>query len=204
MEAELILIVLDRLQRRVLGVAVAGEAPRVERPGVPFGLSVDDDLRQQLAVAAATLATRGERYRPRLVAAFESPLTGERRMLGGERVGRVGIDNDFYWDAIVQAMADVLQGARGTAREAGADAGYSMAGKSGTSQVFSIAQEEQYNEEEIEERLRDHALFIAFAPVDEPQIAVAVVAENGSSGSQVAAPMARAIMDEYLGHGPAP
>ena len=101
-------------------------------------------------------------------------------------------------------MADVLQGARGTAREAGADAGYPMAGKSGTSQVFSVAQEEQYNEEEIEERLRDHALFIAFAPVDEPQIAVAVVAENGSSGSQVAAPMARAIMDEYLGYGSAP
>lgn len=158
----------------------------------------------QLAVAAATLATRGERYRPRLVAAFENPLTGERRMLGSERAGRVSIDNDFYWDAIVQAMVDVLQGAQGTAREAGADAGYPMAGKSGTSQVFSVAQEEQYNEDDIEERLRDHALFIAFAPVDKPQIAVAIIVENGSSGSQVAAPMARAIMDEYLGYGSAP
>ncbi len=155
----------------------------------------------QLAVAAATMATRGERYRPRLVAAFENPLTGERRMLGSERVGRVSIDNSFYWDSIVQAMVDVLHGDRGTAREAGIDADYPMAGKSGTSQVFSVAQEEEYNEEELEERLHDHALFISFAPVDDPQIAVAVIVENGSSGSRVAAPIARAIMDEYLGYG---
>jgi len=76
---------------------------------------------------------------------------------------------------------------------------YSMAGKSGTAQVFSVAQEEEYDEDEIAERLRDHALFIAFAPVDNPQIAVAVVVENGSSGSGVAAPIARAVMDQYLG-----
>lgn len=155
----------------------------------------------QLAVAAATMATRGERYRPRLVAAFENPLTGERRMLGSERVAQVSIDNSFYWDSIVQAMVDVMQAERGTAREAGANADYPMAGKSGTSQVFSVAQEEEYNEDEIEERLRDHALFISFAPVDDPQIAVAVIVENGSSGSRTAAPIARAIMDEYLGYG---
>jgi penicillin-binding protein 2 len=75
-----------------------------------------------------------------------------------------------------------------------------MAGKSGTAQVFSIGQDEEYDEEEIEERLRDHALFIAFAPLDNPQIAVAVIVENGSSGSRVAAPIARAIMDQYLGY----
>ena len=74
-----------------------------------------------------------------------------------------------------------------------------MAGKSGTAQVFSVAQEDTYDEDEIEERLRDHALFIAFAPLEDPQIAVAVVIENGSSGSRVAAPVARAIMDRYLG-----
>ncbi len=76
-----------------------------------------------------------------------------------------------------------------------------MAGKSGTAQVFSVAQEEEYDEEEIEERLRDHALFISFAPLDNPSIAVAVIVENGSSGSRVAAPIARAIMDAYLGYG---
>jgi len=76
-----------------------------------------------------------------------------------------------------------------------------MAGKSGTAQVFSVAQEEEYDETEIEERLRDHALFIAFAPLDAPQIAVAVIIENGSSGSRIAAPIARAVMDQYLGFG---
>ena len=75
-----------------------------------------------------------------------------------------------------------------------------MVGKSGTAQVFSVAQDEEYNEEEIEERLRDHALFISFAPLENPSIAVAVIIENGSSGSSVAAPVARAIMDHYLGH----
>jgi penicillin-binding protein 2 len=73
-----------------------------------------------------------------------------------------------------------------------------MAGKSGTAQVFSIAQEEEYDDEVVE-RLRDHALFISFAPIVKPAIAVAVVVENGSSGSRVAAPIAREIMDYYIG-----
>jgi penicillin-binding protein 2 len=96
-------------------------------------------------------------------------------------------------------MHDVMQSATGTARAAGLGAPYQMAGKSGTSQVFSLKQDEEYVEEEISERLRDHALFISFAPFDDPRIAVAVVVENGSSGSRVAAPIAREIMDEYLG-----
>ena len=98
------------------------------------------------------------------------------------------------------AMNDVLQGEAGTARAVGRGAPYTMAGKSGTAQVFSVAQDETYDEEEVEERLRDHALFIAFAPLEDPRIAVAVVVENGSSGSRVAAPIARALMDLYLGH----
>ncbi len=97
-------------------------------------------------------------------------------------------------------MHDVMQGPRGTARAVGTGAPYEMAGKSGTAQVISIAQDEEYDEEELEERLRDHALFIAFAPLDDPRIAVAVIVENGSSGSSVAAPIARAIMDHYLGY----
>ena len=117
----------------------------------------------QLASATAALAMRGQRYQPRLVAATEDPLTGERTLTRPVPLADVGIDNEFYWDSIIAAMNDVLQG------------------------------------HEIEERLRDHALFIAFAPLEDPQIAVAVVIENGSSGSRVAAPVARAIMDRYLG-----
>jgi len=154
----------------------------------------------QLASAVATLATRGARYRPRLVAAWEDPLTGERTLTKPERIGNVEIQNEFYWDDVIGAMNDVMQGVRGTARAVGVGAPYRMAGKSGTAQVFSIGQEEEYDEEKIVERLRDHALFIAFAPLDDPQIAVAVIVENGSSGSRVAAPIARAIMDQYLGY----
>ena len=158
----------------------------------------------QLASAAATLATRGVRFQPRLVAAFENPLSGQRRIFDTRQIGDVDIENEFYWDTVIQAMQEVLQGERGTARAVGMNAPYAMAGKSGTAQVFSVAQEDEYNEEEIEERLRDHALFISFAPVEDPQIAVAVIVENGSSGSRVAAPIARAIMDEYLGIDDAP
>lgn len=153
----------------------------------------------QLANATAALAMRGERFKPRLVAATENPLTGERDLAEPARLPRVAIDNEFYWESIIAAMNDVMQGEQGTARATGRGAPYTMAGKSGTAQVFSVAQEETYEEEEVEERLRDHALFIAFAPVEEPAIAVAVIIENGSSGSRVAAPIARAIMDQYLG-----
>ncbi|MDX1480409.1 MAG: penicillin-binding protein 2 [Woeseiaceae bacterium] len=154
----------------------------------------------QLASATAALAARGLRYRPQLVAAVEDPFTGERRVLPSERLPDVGIDNEFYWESVIAAMNDVLQGETGTARATGRGAPYSMAGKSGTAQVFSVAQDETYDEEEIDERLRDHALFIAFAPVEQPAIAVAVIVENGSSGSRVAAPIARAIIDRHLGY----
>ncbi len=155
----------------------------------------------QLAAAASAMATRGVRYRPHLVAAVEDALTGERSMIRPERQPDVEISNEFYWDEVIAAMHDVMQGPRGTARAVGRGAPYEMAGKSGTAQVVSIAQDEEYNEEELEERLRDHALFLSFAPLDDPRIAVAVIVENGSSGSGVAAPIAKSIMDEYLGYG---
>jgi penicillin-binding protein 2 len=153
----------------------------------------------QLANAVATMATRGKRYQPHIVAATENVLTGAREMVAPKVLGEVDIQNEFYWESVVSAMHDVMQSDRGTARAAGLGASYEMAGKSGTVQVFSVGQEETYEEEEIEEHLRDHALFISFAPIDEPKIAVAVIVENGSSGSRTAAPIARAIMDRYLG-----
>jgi penicillin-binding protein 2 len=155
----------------------------------------------QLAAAASALATRGERYRPHMVAAIEDALTGERRMIQPERLPDVKISNDFYWENVIGAMHDVMQGPHGTARAVGLGAPYEMAGKSGTAQVVSIAQDEKYDEAELEERQRDHALFISFAPLDDPRIAVALIVENGESGSGVAAPIAKAIMDAYLGYG---
>ncbi|MEX2259063.1 MAG: penicillin-binding protein 2 [Woeseia sp.] len=153
----------------------------------------------QLASATATLAMRGERFKPHLVTAVEHSLTGARIPVQPTPLPRVQIENEYYWEGIIGAMQGVMQGELGTARATGMGAPYSMAGKSGTAQVFSIGQDEEYDEEKVTERLRDHALFIAFAPVEDPVIAVAVVIENGSSGSRVAAPVARKIMDTYLG-----
>lgn len=155
----------------------------------------------QLASAAGALATRGTRFEPHLVAAIEDALTGERTLTTPKRLADVRINDQTYWETVIGGIHDVMQNVRGTAYAVGGGAPYQMAGKSGTAQVISIAQEDEYDEEEIAERLRDHALFIAFAPLDNPRIAVAVIVENGSSGSRVAAPIARAIMDEYLGYG---
>ena len=98
----------------------------------------------------------------------------------------------------MESMAEVMHGNKGTARRAAKGAPYRMAGKTGTAQVFSLAEDEEYDEEEIRERLRDHALFVGFAPVEDPQIAVAVIVENGGSGSGTAAPVARAMFDAWL------
>ncbi len=155
----------------------------------------------QLANAVAAMATRGRRFEPHIVAAIENTITGERTQVEASPIEPVKIDNEFFWDSVVEGMHDVMQGPAGTARAIGQGAPYTMAGKSGTAQVFSVAQDEEYDAETVEERLRDHALFIAFAPLEEPQIAVAVVIENGASGSRVAAPIARALMDQHLGYG---
>ena len=152
----------------------------------------------QLANAAAALAMRGKRFVPHIVAATEDPITGERTLVSPQALDDVEIKNEFYWDSIIGAMNGVLQGARGTARAVGFNAPYAIAGKSGTAQVFSVGQDEEYDEELVAELLRDHALFIAFAPIEDPQIAVAVIVENGQSGSRIAAPMAKALIDHQL------
>ena len=95
-------------------------------------------------------------------------------------------------------MADVVHGPKGTARHIGVGATYRIAGKTGTAQLFGIAQDEEYDEEKVDKKLRDHALFIAFAPVDNPRIALAFLVENGGSGSKTAAPIARRVMDPYF------
>ena len=152
----------------------------------------------QLAQATATVASRGQRLQPTLVRGIRNPVTGQMEALDSEKPPVVRVDDPGYWDQVIGAMVSVVHGPRGTARAIGRDAGYLIAGKSGTAQVFTVAQDEEYDEDEIDERMRDHALFVAFAPADEPRIAVAVIVENGGSGSGVAGPMARAVMDAWL------
>jgi penicillin-binding protein 2 len=101
-------------------------------------------------------------------------------------------------DHIFQAMTNVVHGARGTAGRLAKAVGYQIAGKTGTAQVFTVKQEEKYNEDAIDFKMRDHALFMAFAPVHDPQIAIAVIAEHGGHGGSVAAPIAGEVIDAYL------
>ncbi|MBM37638.1 MAG: penicillin-binding protein 2 [Woeseia sp.] len=152
----------------------------------------------QLASAVGTLATKGKRFQPYIVKATEDPIRNVKEFIEPVLINNVEIDNEYYWDEVLEAMHNVLQGPRGTARAVGFDSHYKMAGKSGTAQIVSVDQNENHGENEIQENQRDHALFISFAPFDDPQIAVAVIIENGVSGSSVAAPIAKAIMDEFL------
>jgi penicillin-binding protein 2 len=110
---------------------------------------------------------------------------------------QIAIRSRENWREVLKGMADVVEGERGTARRIRNDA-YRIAGKTGTAQVFTVKQDEEYDEDKIDKSLRDHALFIAFAPVEDPKIAVAVLVENGGHGGAVAAPIARTIMDAYL------
>jgi penicillin-binding protein 2 len=152
----------------------------------------------QLASATAALSRYGKQLRPRLVAATEDPGSNERVWLPAAPNVAVPVINEKNWEYIIRAMTKVVHSPHGTARSIGRGAKYKIAGKTGTAQVFGIKQDEEYVVEDIEKHLRDHALFIAFAPVENPRIAVAVVVENGGSGGAVAAPIARKVMDYYL------
>ncbi|MCB1719296.1 MAG: penicillin-binding protein 2, partial [Candidatus Competibacteraceae bacterium] len=110
----------------------------------------------------------------------------------------VHIADPLSWDVVIQAMVKVVHSERGTARRIARGIAYTAAGKTGTAQVFSLGEEEEYDAEQLARRLHDHALFIAFAPAEQPQIAIAVIAEHGGGGGSVAAPIGRQVLDAYL------
>jgi len=152
----------------------------------------------QLASATATLAAKGKRYIPRIVGQIEQSESLSASNVGLYERKTVAVSDPTHWQAVIDGMVSVVHGPRGTARRAGAKAEYQFAGKTGTAQLFRIAQGESIDNDETPEHLKDHALFVAFAPVDSPIIAVAIIVENGGSGSAAAAPIARTIFDHYL------
>ena len=152
----------------------------------------------QLATAMAGIANRGQRPQPRLVQAVEDPTTKVRTPLALSPQQPSGAYTPEQFEIMVRNLTDVVHGEGGTARGIGWNAPYKIAGKTGTAQIKGIGQAESYSESRTAEHLRDHALFIAFAPVDDPKIAIAVIVENGGHGGAVAAPIARKIMDQYL------
>lgn len=147
----------------------------------------------QLAQATALMANHGKWIRPHLARRIEGELP-----VDPEPMPDIQLRDPRYWDASINGMVQVLHGARGTAKKVGDTATYRIAGKSGTAQVVAIKQGERYDSGKLAERHRDHALFVAFAPVHNPQVAVAVMVENGESGSGVAAPVAKQVMDAWL------
>ena len=151
----------------------------------------------QLAAATATMANRGHFIQPRVARASQVPGAVAAEELPA-RSHQVQVGDAHHWDQIIRAMTDVIESPRGTAKRIQTNS-YRIAGKTGTAQVFSVGQSETYNASRIDKRMHDHALFIAFAPVEDPRIAVAVIVENGGHGGSVAAPVARRVMDAYLG-----
>lgn len=150
----------------------------------------------QLAHATATLANQGTAIRPHIVNAIVNPNTHQSIPHKLEVADKLTL-NQNNLEIVKQGMIDVtLPG--GTASIVGANAGYSIAAKTGTAQVIGIKQNEKYNERNIHERHRDHALFMAYAPADAPKIALAVIVENGGHGGSAAGPIARKVMDYYL------
>lgn len=149
----------------------------------------------QLAAATATLANRGHWVTPRLL---QEARPADDWVQPQDEREAIELKDPENWNYIVRSMQDVMHGREGTARAAGRGAGYRIAGKTGTAQVFSLSQEEDNNAHELPEHLRDHAVFMGFAPADNPQIALALVVENAGGGSQVAAPLARQVFDFYL------
>ena len=144
----------------------------------------------QLAQATMVIANKGESFVPSVVHRVGDLIVG-----GVQRPPLTIAEED--WQAVVAGMVDVVHSPRGTAAAIGKGLQYSMAGKTGTSQVISIAQDAIYDEETVSERNRNHGLFVAFAPVDKPRIVVAVIAENGG-GSSAASPIARRVIDAWL------
>ncbi|MFM8333455.1 MAG: penicillin-binding protein 2 [Candidatus Methylumidiphilus sp.] len=152
----------------------------------------------QLARAVAVLANKGKMVEPRVVANMKAP-DAENPFPPQER-GDVRIP-PANWRAVVDAMIDVVHSQRGTAKGIAPGLSYQIAGKTGTAQVFTVRQDQNYKSMRVKAALKDHAWFIAFAPADNPRIAVVVIAENGGHGGSVAAPIARSVIQQYLkGH----
>jgi penicillin-binding protein 2 len=181
----------DWKQRRFKQIWYPGETVIA---GIGQGYHLTTPL--QLASAAAMLANGGKRIEPRLVQAVRDPLAQAWQPQPGVVRGQIAIA-PAHLAAVREGMMDVMRPG-GTASAAAAGASYTIAGKTGTAQVVGIKQGARYEASRLSRQYRDHALFIAYAPAENPTIVVAVMVENGGHGGSTAAPIARAVFDYYL------
>ncbi len=152
----------------------------------------------QLAQSTAILANRGEHFLPRVLHASEDPSTREVLREAPRQGANIPVVDPVNWEHVIAGMISVVHGQRGTARRIGEGVDYRIAGKTGTAQVFSLGQDEKYDSSKLKRELHDHALFVAFAPADDPRIALAVIVEHGGGGSTTAAPIARRVLDAFF------
>lgn len=160
--------------------------------GIGQGFTLTTPL--QLATATAVLASRGEWKIPRLLFKHND----QEDVIEHGSIPDIQLKDPNNWQRMHQAMEKVVSSIHGTAHRLHYNKSYTIAGKTGTAQVVSISQEGKYDSEALLERQRDHALFIAFAPADEPKIAIAVVIENGESAGRTAGPISKSIINAYL------
>jgi penicillin-binding protein 2 len=151
----------------------------------------------QLAAAGAVLASRGKRFETRLLVATENGVSRELTYAAPQTLDNLDDIDPEAWQVVHDAMVGVTSEPAGSGFRVMKGTRYRVAGKTGTAQVYTIAQDEEYDADEVDETLRDHGLFFGYAPADDPRIVVAVVVENGG-GSSAAVPVARKILDRYF------
>lgn len=154
----------------------------------------------QLAHMVALIASRGHGMQPHVVRAIKNNLTGEIKNIEPQPLKPLTLKDPAHWQQVIDGMAAVIANPHGTAHHISKGLTYTMAGKSGTSQVrgHDRNESESRTHDHIPWKYRTHALFIAFAPIDHPRIAIAAVVEHGGGGSSVAAPVVRRVADAYF------
>ena len=163
-------------------------------PGETLGVGIGQGYMlatpMQLAASMVAVANRGKHFTPRLL-----KRVGDQD-IAAPVLEDINVD-DQHWDAVTVAMKNVVHGVKGTANRIAPGARYRIAGKTGSAQIVGIGQDEVYDELQVAKRKRDHGLFVAFAPIEDPKLVVAVIVENGMHGSWVS-PIARKVFDAYL------
>jgi penicillin-binding protein 2 len=150
----------------------------------------------QIANSLNILVNKGRRFTPKLLRGYL--VEGEVDVIPLEEKPPLMVNNENNWDIVLDSLYGTVNREHGTAKTAFRGTEYISAGKTGTAQLFSIAQDEEYDEENTDEYLRDNAMYIGYAPYDKPEISIAVAIENAGGGSSNAAPLARRVMDFYF------
>ncbi|WP_462157768.1 penicillin-binding protein 2 [Pseudoalteromonas sp. GB56] len=150
----------------------------------------------QIANAINIMVNKGKNNPPHLVQQLSQ--NGVFEDINNDEKPPVELKDPRHWQIALDAMHNTVKKTTGTAHKAFKDTNYDSAGKTGTAQVVSIAQGERYDAEKLKERHRDNAIYVGFAPFDDPQIVVTVIVENAGAGSSIAAPVARKVMDYYF------